>query len=94
MSDCFKRKSLDSKRLAKRSSGVLLFLRRISNTFSNELTDRWMLRGTNLILTVDSNTVFAPKGSRKILNSAYLFEGMVKTFPLSVSSSLICPPTI
>lgn len=62
--------------------------------FSNELTRRWMPRGTSVTLTVDSNTVLAPKGSRKILNSAYIFEGTVKTFPLSVSSSLMCPPTI
>lgn len=60
---------------------------------SNELTDRWMPRGMSVILTVDSNTVFALKGSRNILNSAYTFEGTVKTFPLSESSSLMCPPT-
>lgn len=42
----------------------------------------------------DSKTVFAAKGSRNILNSAYLFKGTVKTFPVSLSPWLKCPPTI
>lgn len=44
------------------------------------------------MLTFESTTIFAAKGSRNMLNSAYLFEGIVKRFPFSLLS-LICPPT-
>lgn len=46
------------------------------------------------MLSEEPNTVFAAKGSRNILNSAYSLEGIVNTFPLSLSLLLIWPPTI
>lgn len=47
-----------------------------------------------MMFSVELKTVFAAKGSRNILNSAYLLEGMLKTFPVSKLSRLMCPPTM
>jgi hypothetical protein len=46
-----------------------------------------------VISRVDSRTTIAAKGSRNILNSAYLLDGIVNTFPFESFPSLICPPT-
>uniref|UniRef100_A0A0A9C2Z6 Uncharacterized protein n=1 Tax=Arundo donax TaxID=35708 RepID=A0A0A9C2Z6_ARUDO len=46
-----------------------------------------------MIFRLDSRTVFAASGSRNMLNSTYLFDGTVNTFPFSSSLSLMSPPT-
>ena len=59
----------------------------------NELALRWVLSGMSVMLTSDSNTVLAAKGSKNILNSAYWLEGTEKIFPLPLTVLLMCPPT-
>lgn len=58
----------------------------------NELTFFWESQVINVIGSFDSITFFAEKGSKKMLNSAYLFIGVVKRFPPNEVLLCICPP--
>jgi len=75
------------------ASGVLGVLRNSSIMAENELALRWVLSGMSVMLTSDSNTVLAAKGSKNMLNSAYWLEGTENIFPLSLTVLLMCPPT-
>jgi len=52
----------------------------------NELALRWIPSGMSVMLTSDWNNVFAAKGSKNILNSAYLLEGTENTFPFVIAT--------
>ncbi|GER30171.1 histidine-containing phosphotransfer protein 1 [Striga asiatica] len=94
LADC----SLAPSRFAKRkfvtntASGVV-FVLRAERAILNWRTPRWTSRGMRVMLRFESKTVFAAKGSRNMLSSAYLFEGMFFTSPPSSIFWLICPPT-
>lgn len=90
---CCKRYSLVSKRRAKLASGVIFVSWNLFKIIGNEPTWRWMPSGMSVMLSSESKTVFAAKGSRNILNSAYSLDGTEKTFPLSARLWLRCPPT-
>lgn len=85
---------VDSKLRTKVSSGVLWAVSNARKTEGKESTFLWAPSGISVTSSPESMTVFAASGSRKKLNSEYLFEGTVKTFPLSSPLSTMCPPTM